>query len=111
VTGLMATLPVRKPSALLLQPLPSAVIIPTPVMTTRGGWLEVLRGGKSTAQIGLLGTLEKIEAECQTAAQSGSVLVRLQCRACGSIRWTAGEASALERAERRASLGLPIGCI
>jgi hypothetical protein len=37
VTGRNAVRPVRKPSALDFQPWPKAVMIPAPVMATRGG--------------------------------------------------------------------------
>src|SRR5207302_10856136 len=39
--------PVRKPSALDFQPIPSAVTIPAPVMTTRGCTVERAARGKS----------------------------------------------------------------
>ena len=48
VTGRIATRPARKPSALVVQPWPKAVMTPAPVMTTRGGGLGGCGAGNNT---------------------------------------------------------------
>ncbi len=48
VTGRIATRPPRNPCALAFHPWPKAVIIPTPVMTTRGGELAWRGAGNNT---------------------------------------------------------------